>query len=155
MRKLIIPVIFIVFILINCFTYKTYDFNRDKTIQVEIKGEVINPKVFETKLGSTFSDLIEQIEFNDEADIENLPLLEVLHDKQIITIPKKNTSNLTSINMASLSELAFLPGIGKSIAKNIVDYRQENGSFINLEDLKNVNGIGEKKFEKIKSYICL
>ncbi|MCL5069650.1 MAG: ComEA family DNA-binding protein [Actinobacteria bacterium] len=60
-----------------------------------------------------------------------------------------------NINFADLSELVQLPGIGTVIAQNIIDYRNKYGQFKNKEELKNVKGIGEKKFEKIKDFISV
>ena len=48
-----------------------------------------------------------------------------------------------------------MPGIGESTALKIVDYRNKNGSFKTIEDIKNVNGIGESKFNMLKNYICI
>lgn len=55
-----------------------------------------------------------------------------------------------NINTASVSELEALPGIGPAKAKAIVAYRDQNGAFKNVEDLKNVKGIGEGIFSKLK-----
>ncbi len=60
-----------------------------------------------------------------------------------------------SINDADISELENLPGIGPSLAKKIVEYREANGNFKNLEDLKKVKGIGDKLFQKILIHIKL
>lgn len=62
-------------------------------------------------------------------------------------------NKLININFASLSELVQLPGIGTVTAQNIIDYRNKYGQFKNKEELKNVKGIGEKKYEKIKDLI--
>lgn len=58
-----------------------------------------------------------------------------------------------SINEADESELEMLPGIGPSLAKMIIEHREKNGDFKNIEEIKKVKGIGEKLFEKIKPYI--
>ena len=60
-----------------------------------------------------------------------------------------------SINTASAEELQALPGIGEVKAQAIVDYRQENGAFKALEDLKNVPGIGDATFDGLKQSIKL
>ena len=67
------------------------------------------------------------------------------------TVP--NGDGKIDINTATLQQLQMLPGIGEVIAQRIVDHREENGLFINIEDIMNVSGIGEKKFEQIKEYI--
>lgn len=61
-----------------------------------------------------------------------------------------------NINTATAEELATnLPGIGESIAKRIVEYRIYNGDFVSIDEIKNVSGIGEAKFEAIKELICV
>lgn len=120
-----------------------------------------------------------------EADITKINLAYILEDAQKIYIPSKNdeenavyvskesgdngvvTSSsgkekgqneeklMININTANKEEFEKLPGIGSSIATRIVDYRKENGKFNTIEDIKNVSGIGEAKFNNIKSYICV
>ncbi len=65
----------------------------------------------------------------------------------------KNEKVKININTANVKELQKLSGIGESIALRIVTYRKENGKFNSIEDLKNVSGIGENKFNKIKNNI--
>ena len=67
--------------------------------------------------------------------------------------PKDNI--LVNINEATQTELETLPGIGPSIALKIILYRKENGKFSTIEDIKNISGIGENKFESIKDLISL
>ena len=61
--------------------------------------------------------------------------------------------SIVNINTATQTELETLPGIGPSLALRIVNYRKENGKFSSIEDIKNVSGIGEAKYEDIKNYI--
>jgi len=63
------------------------------------------------------------------------------------------TNDLLNINTATKEELTTIPGIGESKAKSIIDYREKNGQFKSIEDLLNVEGIGEKLYEQIKIYI--
>jgi len=67
----------------------------------------------------------------------------------------EKTNTKVSINSASLEELMTLSGIGEAKASAIISYRQENGNFNTLEDIKNVSGVGDSIFEKIKDNITL
>jgi competence protein ComEA len=63
--------------------------------------------------------------------------------------------SVVNINAASIEELALLPRVGESVAQRIVDFRDKNGRFKNVEDLMLVRGIGEKTFELIKPHVSL
>lgn len=63
------------------------------------------------------------------------------------------SSSIVNINTASQTELEKLPGIGPSISSRIIEYRNQKGNFKKIEDVKNVTGIGDSKFEKIKDLI--
>lgn len=148
------------------------------TIKIYITGEVKNPGVKELKEGSRIEDAINIAGgLTDTANISQVNLAYSLEDGQKIYIPnlnekideyismengegiveqeKSKTSGRININKADVSELCELPGVGESLAKKIVDYREENGKFKTTDDLKNVTGIGEKKFESIKEYIVV
>lgn len=64
-------------------------------------------------------------------------------------------SNLVNINSDDISELTKLDGIGDAKARAIIEYRKENGDFTDINEIKNVSGIGESTFEKIKDYIYI
>jgi len=68
---------------------------------------------------------------------------------------QKTSGKVVNINTATQSELETLPGIGPSLAKKIVDFRQKNGGFKNPSDLMAVQGIGEKKYEQLKNLISV
>lgn len=74
-------------------------------------------------------------------------------------LPNSNSetenNNKININIASKETLTSLSGIGDAKAKKIIDYRNENGLFKSIEDLKNVSGISEKLFEQIKEFITI
>lgn len=103
---------------------------------------------------------------NDKEDIENnndnTEEYVKKDDKVNISNNKDdNTSNTNSgktskvnINSATQTQLEELPGIGPSTALKIIQYRNEKGKFKNIEDIKEVSGIGESKYNKIKDLIC-
>lgn len=64
-----------------------------------------------------------------------------------------NKAKVININTASQAELETLPGVGSAIASKIIKYRDEKGKFKKKEDIKNVSGIGDSKYEKLKNYI--
>lgn len=92
-------------------------------------------------------DLLQVNDYNDAQIKEN---------KTIMSNKTSNTSNeKISINTATKEELLTLSGIGESKADAIVKYREENGEFKTIEDIKNVSGIGDALFEKIKDNITI
>ncbi len=147
------------------------------TIEVYICGKVKNPGVYEIGDGARIIDLLELAGGPDEnACLEIINLARVLIDGQRIYIPSEEeiaggnslfyTDNysigynspesiVVNINTANLRELESLPGIGPVIASNIIEYRNKNGLFKKKEELKNVTGIGEKKYEEISKFISI
>ena len=98
---------------------------------------------------------------SSDATLENSAEFNISSSNQ--TTPNNNSSESSStvnekinINTASEAELANnIPGVGESIAKRIVEYRTYNGKFSSIEEIKNVSGIGDKKFEEMKNLICV
>lgn len=68
---------------------------------------------------------------------------------------EEKTSQLININTADIDELMTLDGIGEVIAGRIIEYREANGDFKSVEELINVKGIGEKKLEAIRGFVCV
>lgn len=155
------------------------DINNDKII-VYVCGAVKESKVVSLKENSRICDAIDAVGgLTKEADLTNINLAYILEDGEKIYIPKKeeeiNTinnlnkesssytsysssellNNKININKATQTELEAIPGIGPSTALKIINYRKENGKFSSLEDIKNISGIGDSKYKKIKDYICI
>ena len=91
-----------------------------------------------------------------EAPISQMQNDEVSHD---VNSTNQNAHSAEigkiNINTASVSLLQTLPNIGETLAKRIVDYRNEHGDFTVPEDLLLVEGIGEKRMEQIREYITV
>ncbi|MDO5718566.1 MAG: DUF655 domain-containing protein [Tissierellia bacterium] len=139
----------------------------DNQIVVHITGEVNEPGIYEFEDGSRLNDAIEKAGgFTEEADSNSVNLAKKLSDEMKIVIPSVNDideagiheflisedSGKININTAEVNELVELPGIGPKTADKIIEYR-ENNKFENIEDIKNVAGIGDKIFESIKDLI--
>jgi len=86
--------------------------------------------------------------------IENKPGSEVSAPNNE-EVNNSTETSLVNINNANITELMTLNGIGEAKAKAIVEYREANGNFVNLEDIKNVSGISDTIYDKIKNYITI
>jgi len=75
--------------------------------------------------------------------------------QQDVTTARKSIELPFNVNSATEQELIFLPGIGQSKAKAIIEYRQKNGPFRTLSELERVPGIGKKTIEKLAPYVNL
>ena len=153
---------------------------EEKTyIVLHITGEVINPGIIKIEEGSRVVDAIDKAGgTTPDANLDKINLAYVLSDGQKLYIPSVydekekeiitedigeniiedftvKTNNKININTATQTELEVLSGIGPSTALKIINYRKENGKFKNIEEIKNVPGIGESKFDAIKDEICV
>ena len=91
----------------------------------------------------------------EDADLSSYNLQQPLKSMDIITINLISEFPKVSINSANLDELCTLDGIKEKTAQKIIDYRNNNGPFQSLEELMEVPGIGEAKYNKLKDKICL
>lgn len=147
---------------------------EENSIIVYIVGAVHEPGVIKIKSGARLYEALAMIGgLKEDANTEVLNLASVLKDEQKIVIPYitsgddltsltsnisqsfENTSKLININTAMEAELTKLNGIGESTAKKVIEYRNENGYFKDIEDIMNVSGIGQNKFNAIKNDITI
>ncbi len=140
-----------------------------KKISVYVSGQVKNISVVELEdTGDLrFVDAVNKAGgLTEFADTEAVNLAETLSDGQHIHIPTKeiflqqniaaqSSSDLVNINTADAERLATLKGIGLALAQRIIDYREQNGAFKSIDEIKNVRGIGEKKFAAFKDKITI
>lgn len=77
----------------------------------------------------------------------------VLNDDTAMASSQAAVLKKININTATKTELMTLPGIGEATAERIMLYREEKGPFKKINDMRKVKGIGEKKFDKLKSHI--
>lgn len=148
-------------------------------IKVYICGEVSKPGVYSLLEGDRLDKLVTIAGgITQRADTTMINLAMKLKDEQFIVVPAKGTKiangqgmsgnmsqgnslgkvagdsgGLININTASKEELKSLPRIGDALSQRILDYREKNGSFKNIEEIKEVSGIGDKMFENIKDKI--
>lgn len=138
---------------------------------VYVVGAVYKPGVVEVEEGTRLYQVIQKAGGALEtADLSKINLASIVKDEQKIIVPyienkedkvNDNSANvqagvrLVNINTASEAELQTLNGIGASTAKKIVDYRNQNGDFNTVEEIMNVSGIGQSKFDSIKDDITV
>ena len=151
-------------------------------VLVDIKGAVKKPGVYKLSKNSIVNDVIVLAGgLKSGATTDDINLSKAIYNEMVIYISTKselkekqnNTSNIPSstsetkvdnicvnpnkvnINSATVDELTTLNGIGEAKAIKIIEYRNTNGLFKSIEDIKNVSGIGEAFYEKIKDNITI
>ena len=149
-------------------------------VTIYISGEVKNPGVVELKYDARLADGVDLCGgLTEDANLNGINLAMKIKDEGHYIIPKvgeetkdtvvndneyrnenntlnepeSNNDNKININTADLSEIDSLPGFGQVTAQKIIEYRQEHTKFNSIEELMNIKGIGEKKFNNVKDYI--
>jgi competence protein ComEA len=142
-----------------------------QTVYVDVGGEVRSPGVYKVESGSRVFEAIEKAGgLTDKADTTAINQAEQVKDGQKITIPARNSSSATAvsggavsspgqsminINTADSAGLQEIPGVGPVTAEKIIEYRNQNGAFRQKADIKNVSGIGDKTYAKMKDKITV
>lgn len=136
---------------------------------IYVTGEVNTPGVIQLSSDKTIADAVEACNgFTPLADKNKINLAQKITDGLQIIVPAKIAENnastlnttaennaLVNINTATKEQLDSLPGVGPSTAQKIIDYRQEHGAFQKIDDLKEIKGIGDAKFNKLKTKITI
>ena len=150
---------------------------------MDVKGAVGTPGVFIAQPGDRVIDLIAAAgDFTKDADLDKVNLAQLVEDQMVIYVPRVGEEdvelpdivpastgsavtmtsnqmlvmdNQVNLNTATQAELETLPGIGPSKAIAIIEYRETTGKFQQIEDLKNISGIGDKTFEKLQDSITV
>lgn len=122
---------------------KIYIPNKEEVIEFEKTGNIIekdNQRYMEK----------DSVVIDQENDIRNA-------EKESINkeAGKENSNKKININKVDKNELLSIPGVGEVTAEKIVKYRKDNGNFKTIDDIKKVDGIGDSKFEKMKTRITI
>lgn len=144
-------------------------------VTVDVKGAVKKPGVYQLKSSSRVHDaLLKAGGMTDEADLKSINQAQKLVDEAVVYVAKvgenvvdvttnTNASTATSqakaglvnLNTATEADFQTISGIGQKRAQDIIAYRETNGKFKSVDDLKNVTGIGAKTLEKLKEYVTV
>ncbi len=140
-------------------------------ICVDIKGAVNRPGVYHLMRGSRVEEAIVAAGgSNNNADLNQVNLAKELADQQVVKIPKvgeqllqgslndtplQNSKDKINLNNATKDDLTKIDGIGDKKADKIIEYRSQHGGFKSADDLKNINGFGEKTVAKLKDQISV
>ncbi|WP_258831526.1 helix-hairpin-helix domain-containing protein [Peribacillus frigoritolerans] len=148
-------------------------------IKVDVKGAVKSPGIFTAQAGDRVIDLISSAgSFTEKADKDKVNFAQIIEDQMVIYVPEigeedkgnleniqvgtsgdavtKGTSGgLVNLNTATQEDLQTLTGIGPSKATAILEYRETVGKFKEVDELKQVTGIGDKTFERLRDSVSV
>jgi len=140
-------------------------------VLVQVAGEVNHPGVYRLSGGARVNEAVERAGgLTPHAEQAGVNLVARVQDGQQIVVPRKGAtpvgagaggaggsggaaSGPVSLSSATAAQLESLDGIGPALAKRIVDYRQAHGGFRSIDELRQVQGIGEKRFAALKKSI--
>ena len=142
-----------------------------RTVTVYVTGEVKKPGLVTLNEGQRVADAVNAVGgVIETADIDRINMAAFLEDGMQVRVPErtagvvgkagtppsgKNADGQINLNTATEKELQELPGIGPAMSARIIEYRETNGAFQNIEDIKKVRGIGNAKFEKLKDKVTI
>lgn len=144
-------------------------------ITIYVCGAVNHPGVIQLREGARIVEAVQACGgVLPTADTQSVNMAKIVKDGERVRIPEQSNvackgdgpgtpktvgpmekKALVNLNTASAEELDQLPGIGPSTAAAIVEFRTQEGMFTSIEDIKKVRGIGEAKFRKLASHVCI
>ena len=149
----------------------------DQLVTVDVKGAVKKPGVYQLQSNSRVHDALEKAGgMTEEADLKSVNQAQKLSDEAVVYVAKvgenavdvttsapasatsgtgQAKSALVNLNTATEADFQTISGIGQKRAQDIIAYREANGRFKSVDDLKNVSGIGAKTLEKLKEYVTV
>lgn len=154
-------------------------FDDAAQICVDVEGAVRRPGVCSLPAGSRVNDAVAKAGgFSRKADRQQVNLAQKLEDGMQVVVPKKGKAPAASagssstrssssagsssasaekinLNTATAEELQQLSGIGPALSQRIIDYREKNGGFSSIDQLKEVSGIGDTRFEQLKDSVSV
>ena len=175
----IVALVFLtVFLALNCYRF-CFSVNNETQIEnlspclLEVKGDVPHPGLYYYSYCPTINELLNAsgkapdenvtINQNSRGMLSTGTSLWVQKTRKGVRVglfPLEGKKKMLlgipiNLNIATSDDLSILPGIGPHISDEVVSFRKTRGTFSKIEDLKAVNGIGEKRFEKIKKYLTV
>lgn len=143
--------------LLVAYGFKTSGFQMIKHDRDEIEVSLVYDNEVNVIQVKNYSRLEQIIDLDNypEIDLNKINLTQILSHGDVITIPIITETPCISLNHGSVDELMLLSGVGEKTAEAIIAYRSEHGLFQNPHDLMNIKGIGQKKYDKMASQLCL
>lgn len=127
---------------------------------IHISGAVVHPGVYPISIGTRLFEVIAMAGgFTAKADRDSVNLARTVTDGEQVLVSGIGSDSINDglihLNKATAADLDKLPGIGPTLSERIIDWRNANGGFKKLEDLRRVGGIGDKLFAGIKKLVTL
>jgi competence protein ComEA len=173
-------ILFIFALLLLSLSYFRFDHTlpppEEKTpkVMVEVSGEVRSPGIYPFQERPTLREALDKAEGIREMASFNLSSsVELLETGSLVTVARENPDEIKvklermeaikllvfsiplDLNRASAGDLCLVPGIGESLAREIIAYRARRRAFRSVEELKEVKGVGEKKYRSLKSFLTV
>lgn len=148
-----------------------------RQVGVDVEGAVASPGLYLVSADARVNDAVAAAGgMTSDADRQRVNLAQKVEDGMQVYVPSREETPATTgttttgagqasssgaskgkvnLNTASAEELQTLSGIGPSLSQRIIDYRQANGPFKSVDDLRKVSGIGDTRFKSLKDLVCV